>query len=216
MPNPMLRRSDCGCSTVRQPTARVIRAPARRVVRAAPRVVHDYVAPKRPRNVDPVVLGGAKGAQCRPFLKVEKDPEKFASCNLLADEIGEVNTPKKAYRIIGEGIGAEVNEVFGVLMLDLHLRFKGFAETGRGEPSSVMAPLKPTLQMALIDGAHAVIIFHVHPSGIEAEPSEADKETTAAFVEACAAIELPLLDHIIVGGDAKRRSYFSFAEANLL
>jgi len=163
-----------------------------------------------------VILTAGPGSKCRPFLKVEKDPEKFAACNALSDEIGPLDTPKKAYRIIEEAIGDEVNEVFGLLTLDLHMRLKSVAETGRGEPSAVMAPMVPTLQAALIDGAHAVILMHVHPSGIEAEPSEADKDTTKAFVKAFEAVNVILLDHIIAGGTIKKRSYFSFLEAGLL
>ncbi len=79
-----------------------------------------------------------------------------------------------------------------------------------------MAPMVPTLQAALIDGAHAVILFHVHPSGIEAEPSDADKETTEAFEEAFDVCGVILMDHIIAAGDRKKRSYFSFAEDGLL
>ena len=172
--------------------------------------------PHRPRGVEPVILMGGPGSKCRPFLKVEKNAEAFAACNALADEIGPLNTPKKAYRIIEEAIGDEVNEVFGILTLDIHLRLKSVAETGRGEPSSVMAPMGPTLQAALIDGAHAVILMHVHPSGVEAEPSEADKDTTKAFAEAFETVNIYLLDHIIAAGSVKRRSYFSFAEAGLL
>ncbi len=180
------------------------------------REVAERVAPKRPREVDPIVLAGAKGSKCRPFLTVQKDGERFAACNLLADEIGPLDTPKKAFKLIEEAIGDEVNEVFGVVTLDLHLRMKSIAETGRGEPSSVMAPMVPTLQAALIDGAHAVIIFHCHPSGIVAEPSQADKDTTEAFVDAFDTVGVNFLDHVIVGGDMKRRSYYSFLEDNAL
>ena len=155
---------------------------------------------------------GGPGTKCRPYLTIQKDADRFAACNALADEIGPLDDPKKALRLLEDAIGDEVNEVFGVLMLDLHLRSMGLAETGRGEPSSVMAPIQPTLQVALMNGAHAAIIFHVHPSGIEAQPSDADIETTEAFVEAFDAVGLPLLDHIIVGGDARNRSYYSFAE----
>lgn len=215
----------CACPTsVRvfrgpRPGSRVLEAPRRTILR--PRVSHVWEVAERgtthrPHDTEPVILTGGPGAKCRPFLKVEKDAEKFAACNALADEIGPLNTPKKMFRIIEDAIGGEVNEVFGVLMLDLHLRFKGLAETGRGEPSSVMAPLQPTLQMALISGAQSIVIMHCHPSGIEAEPSDADKETTEAFADACEVIGLPLLDHIIVGGDVKKRSFFSFAEAGLL
>lgn len=169
-----------------------------------------------PPDVDPVILMGGPGTQCRPFLVVQKDPTRFAACNALSDEIGPLNDPKKAFKLLSEAIGSEVNEVFGVVTLDLHLRMKSIAETGRGEPTSVMAPIGSTLQTALIDGAHAAIIFHVHPSGIPAQPSDADIETTEAFVDAFEAVGLPLLDHVIVGGDAKRRSYYSFAEDNAL
>jgi len=193
----------CGCRTPVRPRAHAMREAERPV-------------PHSDKGFEPVILAGGPGAKCRPFLKIEKDADKFAACNALADEIGELNTPKKMFRIIEDAIGDEVNEVFGVLMLDIHLRFKGLAETGRGEPSSVMAPLQPTLQVALMSGAHAIVIFHVHPSGIKAEPSEADKETTEAFAEACEVIGLPLIDHLIVAGSVRKRSYFSFLEAGLL
>lgn len=225
--NPFLRRgpvsmkaSSCACST--SPRPRLLEAKRRLPPERSPssssrlHVVRDQAVPHRPRGVEPVILMGGPGSKCRPFLKVEKNAEAFAACNALANEIGEINTPKKAFRLIGEAIGDEVNEVFGVVTLDIHLRFKSLAETGRGEPSSVMAPMGPTLQAALIDGAHAVIIFHVHPSGIEAEPSEADKETTKAFVKAFETVNVYFLDHVIVGGDIRKRSYYSFAEDDAL
>jgi len=179
-------------------------------------LARERVEPRQPDDVEPVVLAGAPGATCRPFLTITKDPERFAACNALADEIGELDDPKKAFRLLEDAIGDEVNEVFGVLTLDLHMRMKSMAETGRGEPTSVMAPIVPTLQAAVADGAQAAIIYHVHPSGIEARPSDADIDTTQAFVEAFDAVGIPLLDHIIVGGDVRKRSYYSFAEDDAL
>ena len=206
-------RGACGCHEPAE--ARLVAE--RAVLLAEPRVLGERARPHRPEGVDPVVLLGAtKGSKCRPFLKVEKDAEKFAACNALADEIGPLNTPKKAYRIIEDAIGDEINEVFGIVTLDLHLRLKSVAETGRGEPAAVMAPMVPTLQAALIDGAHAVILMHVHPSGIEAKPSQADKDTTKAFAKAFDVVNVILMDHIIAGGSVKNRSFFSFAEAGLL
>jgi len=163
-----------------------------------------------------VVLSAGPDSKCRPFLVVHKDPARFAACNALADKIGPLNTPEKAFELIEDAIGDEVNEVFGLITLDLHLRMKSVAETGRGEATATMAPMVPTLQAALIDGAHAVILMHVHPSGVEAEPSEADKETTDAFLKAFEAVNVILLDHLIVGGSEDKRSFFSFAEEGLL
>lgn len=207
-----LRRKGCGCH---EPgTALLV---AERAVRLAmPRGMAESVRPHRAPGTEPIILAVGKESACRPFLKVEKDPIKFAACNALADEIGPLEDAEKAFRLIDEAIGREVNEVFGVVTLDIHLRMKSVAETGRGEQDAVMAPIKPTLQAALIDGAHAVIIFHVHPSGIEAKPSPADKETTKAFVKAFDAVDVNFIDHVIVGGDIKNRSYYSFMEAGAL
>jgi len=181
------------------------------------REVAEKVRPKTPEGIDPIVLAGGPGSKCRPFLVVQKDAERFAACNALADEIGPLDTPKKAAQLIMEAIGDEVNEVFGGVSLDLHMRMKSVFETGRGEPTSVMAPMVPTLQAALIDGAHAIILFHCHPSGVEAQPSEADIETTEAFVEVFdtlneSGLEICLLDHIIAGGSVKDPSFYSFLE----
>lgn len=220
-----MNRSSCACrAPVRRlaaPPRLVVPSPSRmretpRIVRAASHLVREDVTPHRNRHVKPVVLTGGKGTKCRPFLTVHKDTERFAACNALADKIGPLNEPKKAFELIEEAIGDEVNEVFGVVTLDLHLRLKSVAETGRGEPTSVMAPIGATLQAACADGAHAVILFHVHPSGIEAQPSDADIETTDAFADAFDVVEIKFIDHIIVGGDGRRRSYFSFLEDGLL
>lgn len=205
------RRPSCACLEPRE--ARLV---AERATLLAEPTLAERGRVHRARGTEPIVLAGSGESKCRPFLKVEKDPVKFAACNSLADEVGPLNTPKKAFRILEEAIGDEVNEVFCVVTLDLHLRMKSIAETGRGEPSAVAAPMVPTLQAALIDGAHGVIIAHVHPSGIEAKPSQADKDTTKAFVKAFETVNVYFIDHIIVGGSVTDRSYFSFAEEGML
>lgn len=196
------QRANCACKTPVRARPPYLREVAERV--------------KQPRGTEPVVLVGGPGSKCRPFLTVHKDDEKFAACNALADEIGPLNDPEKIFRLLEEAIGDEMNEVFGVMTLDIHGRLKGMTETGRGEASSVMAPMIPTLRAALLSGGGGAILWHVHPSGIEAQPSDADIETTEAFDEAFEAIGMPLLDHVILAGSVRKRSYFSFKEEGLL
>lgn len=197
------QRADCACKA----------RPFARASRGAGWPLREVAERGKP---EPIILAGGPGAKCRPFLTVHKDDEKFAACNALADEIGPLNDPKKIFRLLEEAIGDELSEVFGVMTLDLHGRLKGMTETGRGEASSVMAPMVPTLRAALLSGGGGAVLWHVHPSGIEAKPSQADIETTEAFDEAFEAIGMPLIDHIIIGGDTRNRSFFSFAEEGLL
>lgn len=212
--NPLARRpvGPCACRAPVRPFARAGRGagwPLREISERKR-------GPRGPNGTEPVILTGGPGSKCRPFLTVHKDDEKFAACNALADEIGPLNDPKKVFRLLEDALGDELSEVFGVMTLDIHGRLKGMTETGRGEASSVMAPMIPTLRAALLSGGGGCILFHCHPSGIEAAPSDADIETTEAFNEAFEAIGMPLIDHVILAGDARRRSFYSFAEEGLL
>jgi DNA repair protein RadC len=56
-------------------------------------------------------------------------------------------------------------------------------------------------------GAAAVVIGHNHPS-CEIEPSSSDRAVTKKLQIALEAIDVELLDHIIIGGD----QYYSFAD----
>jgi len=168
--------------------------------------------PRLARDIEEVELDSGSGSGCRPFLRVEKDEHRFAACNALADKIGPLNDPKKVAEFLFDYLGNENEEVFGVLTLDIHGRLKGYTETGRGEASSVMAPVTPTVRAAVVSGGGGAILFHCHPSGVEAEPSQADEETTEAFADAIEAVGIRFLDHVIIAGDSKRPSYYSFLE----
>jgi DNA repair protein RadC len=166
----------------------------------------------RTQPIREVELDGGRGKSCRPFLRIEKDDEAFAACNALADEIGPLNDPKKIAEFLFEYLGRTNEEVFGVLTLDIHGRLKGYTETGRGEASSVMAPMLPTLRAAIMSGGGGSVLWHCHPSGVKAEPSEADDETTEAFADAFETVGMPFIDHVIVAGSSRKLSYYSYFE----
>jgi hypothetical protein len=207
--NPMIKPRDCACPTSRMPSR--LRA---HVLSRSPFLRERT---RRTREIpEEVELDGGSGARCRPFLRIEKDDEAFAACNALADKIGPLREPKKVAEFLFEYLGRTNEEVFGVLTVDIHGRLKGYTETGRGEASSVMAPMIPTVRAALMSGGGGAVLWHVHPSGIEAEPSEADEETTAAFADAFASVGMPLIDHVIIAGTSKKPSYYSFREDGAL
>lgn len=76
-----------------------------------------------------------------------------------------------------------------------------------------MAPVSPreVFMEALRAEAVSIILVHNHPSG-DPRPSESDMEITEQLNRAGKQLDIPLLDHIIIGDNR----YFSFKEANLI
>jgi DNA repair protein RadC len=67
----------------------------------------------------------------------------------------------------------------------------------RGGQHGCSVHARDILRVALRDGASGIVVVHNHPSG-DPKPSKEDISMTAALLEACQAIGLPLLDHVIV------------------
>jgi DNA repair protein RadC len=68
------------------------------------------------------------------------------------------------------------------------------------------------------ESASSIICAHNHPSGDPA-PSAPDLHVTRQLREAAKAVDIELLDHVIVGragSDPTGKGYFSFREAGLL
>ncbi|MGN0191403.1 MAG: DNA repair protein RadC, partial [Candidatus Cryptobacteroides sp.] len=80
------------------------------------------------------------------------------------------------------------------------------AVSSGGLAATAMDP-RIVARMALEKKATSVILFHNHPSGCPL-PGEADLNSTETLRQALSAIDVKLLDHIIIAGD----SWFSFAD----
>lgn len=70
---------------------------------------------------------------------------------------------------------------------------------------------REVVQRILDLGAAAVMLAHNHPSG-ELTPSGSDRAVTKKLLTALSAIDVDILDHIIIGG----ADYFSFADHRIL
>lgn len=89
------------------------------------------------------------------------------------------------------------NEKTWLLCLNGAGRIIGFSELTQGIDDQTPFDLKRTLQIALMTGAASIIVAHNHPSGT-AQPSDPDLATTQRLKDACALVDVPLMDHIIV------------------
>ena len=92
------------------------------------------------------------------------------------------------------------NETVYLLCLDAKCKVLGCKEIGEGSVNSAGVPIRRIVETALAANATSVILAHNHPSGL-AVPSDADIQTTRRVAMALDAVEIGLIDHIVVADD---------------
>lgn len=89
------------------------------------------------------------------------------------------------------------NETVYLLCLDAKCKALCCKKVGEGSVNSAAVPVRRIVEIALGANATSVVLAHNHPSGL-AVPSDADKLTTRRVAAALAAVEIQLVDHIVV------------------
>lgn len=111
-------------------------------------------------------------------------------------------------------------EKFWVLLLDRKNRLLKLVEIASGTATSVLAHPREVFRAALREGGPVtgIACVHNHPSGAP-EPSAADVHITRVLREASKAVDIELIDHVIVGradADPTGKGYYSFKAAGML
>ncbi len=109
-------------------------------------------------------------------------------------------------------------EKFWVLCLNRKNRLLKQVEITSGTATSSLAHPREVFREAVRQGATAIVCVHNHPSGDPA-PSAADVQVTRQLREAARALDIELLDHVIVGrpaSDPLGRGFYSFRESGVL
>ena len=102
------------------------------------------------------------------------------------------------------------NETVFLLCLDAKCKALCCKEVGEGSVNSASIPIRRVVEMALAANATSVVLAHNHPSGI-ALPSDEDVCTTRRLAMALSAVEIRLVDHIVVADD----DFVSMAQSGL-
>ena len=103
------------------------------------------------------------------------------------------------------------HEVFVAVFLDAQHRVIDAEELFQGTLTQTSVYPREVVKASLRWNAAAVIFAHNHPSGV-AQPSQADELLTRNLREALALVDVKVLDHFIIAGNAS----ISFAERGLL
>jgi len=127
------------------------------------------------------------------------------------DEKPKVVTSADAASIFKPILSDLSHEEFWVLLLNRNNLVIDKMLVSQGGLSGTIIDVRVILKMALDKLACSIILCHNHPSG-NLIPSEADKDITKKIQEAGKHMDIPVLDHLIIGNDA----YFSFADEGLI
>jgi len=107
-------------------------------------------------------------------------------------------------------LGLKDYEVFGLLHLTTQHRLIAMEDLFRGTVDGGAVYAREVVRSVINHGAARVMFYHNHPSG-DARPSAKDRAVTDKLVQALDLIDVPVLDHLIVG-----ERVFSFRNARLL
>ena len=158
-------------------------------------------------------IGRAKGQQLAAVVEIARrmmtQPSSGAPLLNRPELIAEYLAP------IARGLEVEK---FWVLCLNRKNRLKKLVEVTSGTATGSLVHPREAFRAAIQHGATAVVCAHNHPSGDPA-PSSADIQVTRRLREAAVAIDIELIDHVVVGektADPANRGFYSFREAGLL
>lgn len=123
-------------------------------------------------------------------------PAALASLVPAAQSIRTIGDAVAASRLFAP-LAAEAREVAGFAYLGSDGRLLGMRHTRSAWIDMLDLPVRAVASDALAFGAAAVVMAHNHPSG-DTTPSAADREATRLLARALDALEVRLMDHLVV------------------
>jgi DNA repair protein RadC len=139
-------------------------------------------------------LGGtAKRAELAAVLEISR--------RAMAEQLKErtvFDSPEAVGLYLQLHLGSRPHEVFAALFLDAQHRLIVLEELFRGTLTHTSVYPREVVVRALHHHAAAVVLAHNHPSG-GVKPSRADEALTRTLKAALALVDVPVLDHVIVG-----------------
>lgn len=109
-----------------------------------------------------------------------------------------IDNPAAAAAVLSQDLMWQSQERFAVLMLDVKNCLIGTQIITIGTATETLVHPREVFRESIRQGACKLIIAHNHPSG-NLEPSEADIELTKQLLQGAEYLEIPLLDHLILG-----------------
>ncbi|MBR3458367.1 MAG: DNA repair protein RadC [Selenomonadaceae bacterium] len=138
-------------------------------------------------------VGAAKAATILAAVELGRRLSQKA-----AEKVEIVHGPEDAAHYAMPRFRFEQKEHFAVMLLNTKNHILGLAEISVGSLSASIVHPREVFRAAIRYAAAAMILLHNHPSG-DPSPSREDIQVTHRMVKAGQIMDIPVLDHIILG-----------------
>lgn len=128
-----------------------------------------------------------------------------------AQKITKITSSRSAFDLLQPLMGDLPHEEFWIVYLNNSNKVIHTAQLSKGGITGTLVDVRLVLKRALELSAIALILAHNHPSGT-LMPSAADKQITKKLQNASEALDIKVLDHLII----TQKDYFSFADEKVL
>lgn len=125
-----------------------------------------------------------------------------------------IDTPNIARQVMQNYLENKDREHLAVIMVDGQNRMLGISTIAIGGMAGLASSTRDVLKIAVLLGAYGIILGHNHPSS-SLEPSPQDMNFTRAVQKGCDALDIIMMDHIIVSSGTIP-GIMSFHEKGLL
>ena len=139
-------------------------------------------------------IGKGKSLELLAFLELAKRlGEKRGERRVVTcpEDVADYATPRLRY---------ENREHMCALLLNAKNHIIAWETISIGSLTASVVHPREVFKPAIVKGAVSIILVHNHPSG-DPTPSKEDIEVTARMVQVGKVMDIPVFDHIIVGGD---------------
>ncbi len=128
-----------------------------------------------------------------------------------AKKVAKISSSTSVFELLQPKLGDLQHEEFWIVYLNNSSKVLQTSQLSKGGITGTLVDVRLVMKEALVIGAIGLILAHNHPSGT-LKPSQADKQITQKLKTAASALDIKVLDHLII----TQMAYFSFADEGLL
>ncbi len=151
-------------------------------------------------------IGEAKAVSIAAAMEIGRRRQNEKA--LLKEQISE---SRAVFNLLQHLIADLPHEEFWIVYLNNSNKVIHKAQLSKGGITGTLVDIRLVMKQALEFGAVSLVLVHNHPSGT-LKPSEADKKITKKLQKASEALDIRVLDHVIIA----QNNYYSFADNNLI